>query len=207
MSFKASAAGVTLLELAITMMITAVIGVGVSGLIKAGAEHSLSERQHQTMRMMAMSLIEDLRFDLRTADSINSLGGGSNTLVIHQGAQTITYNLDTGTHRMTRTFNGKTKIYNDPSVFLNNMQFSCQTGAGATTTCFQNDPEAGAIMGGPPTVVAANGTPKAVLVPNLTVTAALPSGSGGTVIDQAFGPPSFQLTSFSFNVASATEFQ
>jgi len=207
MSSKAFASGISLLELAITMMITAVIGVGVSGLIKAGAEHSLSERQHQTMRMMAMSLIEDLRFDLRAADSIDSLGGGSNTLVIHQAGQTITYNLDTGTHRMTRTAAGKTKTYNDPSVFLSNMQFSCQTAAGSTTTCFQNDPNAGAVLGGPPTVIASDGTPKAVLVPNLTVTAALPAGGGGTVIDQAFGPPSFQLTSFSFNVASATEFQ
>src|SRR3954470_23284463 len=77
------ALGITLIELAVSMMIMAIIGVGVSGLLKTGAEHSLSERTHQTSQMVAMNLVDDLRFDLRTADSVNNVGvGGSNTLII-----------------------------------------------------------------------------------------------------------------------------
>lgn len=182
-----------------SMMIVAVLSVGVSGIIKAGAEHSLSERQHQTMRQMALGLVEDLRRDLRTADTVNNLGGGSNQLVINGNGGTITYTLNTGNHQMTRQANGITRIYNDPNVYLSNMEFSCvNPNTNQTTTCFQVDPTAG---------TASNGTPKAVYLPNVTVTAALAPGNSGTAIDQAFGAPSFKLNQFSFNIAAATEFQ
>ena len=194
-----SAAGVTLLEMAMAMMIIAVVSVGVSGIIKVGAEHNLSERQHQTMQIMAMNVVDDLRFDLHTADTINNLGGGSNTLVINGNGKVITYTLNTNNHQLTRldSQTNATKIYNDPNIFMSNMQFSCQSG-GAATPCFQKDPSAG---------VATNGTPKALMIPNLTVTAVLPAGSAGTVIDQVWGAPTFKLNQFSFNIAAATEFK
>lgn len=192
--------GITLIELAMSMMVVAVIGVGISGLVKSGVEHTLSERQVQTMQMMAMDLVEDLRHDLRTADTVNNVGSGSNTLVITGNGQTITYRLDTATHRMTRqsTASPITKIYNDPKVFASNMEFSCQNSSGGTIPCFSKNTALG---------TASNGTPKAVVLRNVTVTASLPAGGSSSALDIAFGAPSFRLNQFTFTIAAATEFQ
>jgi prepilin-type N-terminal cleavage/methylation domain-containing protein len=194
--FQAGAnSGVTLLELAISMMIVAVISVGVSGLIKVGAEHNLSERQHQTMQLIAMDLVDDLRRDLLTADTISNLGSsGSNTLTITGNGHTVTYAMNSSTHQMTRAANGITKIYNDPKIFLSNLRMDCVS---ATNQCFQVNTTAG---------TASNGTPKAIFIPNLTISAP-PGSGGGTVIDQAFGAPNFKLNQFSFNMTTSTEFQ
>jgi prepilin-type N-terminal cleavage/methylation domain-containing protein len=189
--------GVTLVELAMSMMIVAVLSVGVSGMVKTGVEHQLSERQVQTMRMMAMNLVDDLRYDLRTADTVNKLGSGSNILVITTANnQKITYQLDTATHRMTRksSTSPATKIYNDPGAFAQNMQFDCKNG-NASIPCFDT-------LG-----TASDGTPKAVVLHNVTVTAALPASGASTALDAAFGPPSFRLNEFTFNIAAATEFR
>jgi len=196
---RANAKGITLVELAMSMMVVAVIGVGVSGLMKTGVEHNISQRQMQTMQMMAMDLVEDLRYDLRTADTVNNVGGGSNTLTISSSGQTITYNLNAGTHQMTRrsSTTGVTKIYNDPNVFMNNLQFDCKDTSNNSIGCFMTDPTLG---------TATNGTPKAVVLRNVTVTAAL-NGNANTALDIAFGAPSFRLNQFTFNVAAATEFQ
>lgn len=190
--------GITLIEMAMAMMIVAVLGVGVSGMLKVGAEHNLSERQHQTMQVVAMNLVDDLRYDLRAANTINALGGGSNTLVIHttdkqtNAAQTITYALN-GSAQMTRQLNNLTpKIYNDPSVFLSNMQIQC------SPNCFQVATGA---------TFSTNGTPTQIAIPQLTVSVPLVAGNKGTVIDQAFQAPNFKLSQFSFNVTAATEFQ
>ena len=190
-NLNAGKAGITLLELALSMMVMAVLGVAVSSLVKAGADHNLSERQHQTMQMVAMNLVDDLRFDLRTAERISSLGSGSNSLVIQNTGQTITYALDPSTFQMSRTVSGGIrKVYNDPTGVLSNVQIQC------TPSCFQ-----------PSTVQASDGTPKSITIPLLTVSVPPRAGSAGTPIDQYFGAPQFVLKAFTFNIATATEFQ
>lgn len=193
-----ASSGVTLMEMALAMMIVAVVGVGVSGLLKVGAEHNLSERQHQTMQIVALNLVDDLRHDLRTADSINALGSGSNTLTIQGNGQTITYSLNTATHRMSRQVNGSpAKVYNDPNIFLSNMQVQC------SPTCFQvaTDAQTGQLM------VTSTGIPKEIVIPRLTVTVPLANGNAGTMIDQSFGAPNYALNQFAFHVTTSTEFQ
>jgi prepilin-type N-terminal cleavage/methylation domain-containing protein len=197
MPWPQASAGVTLLEMAMAMMIVAVLSVGVSGIIKVGVEHTMAERQHQNMQMIAMNLVDDLRHDLRTADSINALGAGSNSLVMQSNGKVITYALNAANKQITRKVGGvaSTKIYNDPGVFKN-LQVQC------TPTCFQ----IGTDQSGNP-LVSSSGVPKEIMIPNLSVNAVLPAGNLGTSVDQAFGVPSFHLKMFSFNVAAATEFQ
>jgi hypothetical protein len=82
-----------------------------------------------------------------------------------------------------------TKVYNDPSLYSSLMQVTCSGG------CFTAN------------LLNSNNMPKQILIQDLKVQKMLPSGNSGTIIDQYFGSPNFSLKNFSFDVASATEFQ
>ena len=139
MVLSRKSSGVTLIEMVISLLVIVVLGIGVSSIVRVGIESQMAQRTQENMQIVAMNIVDDLRFDLRTADSIAITGGG-NTLSIN-GGQTV-YSLN-GAGDLVRQQNGNAKTYNDG--FRPALQVVCPNG------CFQSVP------------------PKQVLLPNLRV--------------------------------------
>lgn len=189
-ALKAAHRGVTLLEMALSMMILAILSVGVSSLVKTGVENQLAQRTHQNMQTVGLNIVDDLRMDIRTADRATVSNGG-NTLTLSTPNGNIIYNL-TASNDFTRFVQatGVTRTYNDPNAFNPRLQVRCPNG------CFQ-----AALLNNDPVP-----SPRQIFVEELLVEQVLPNGSG-TMIDRAFGAANFPVRAFSFDVMSAKEFQ
>lgn len=196
--------GLSLLELGLSMMILAILSVGVSSLVKSGVEAQMARRVHQQMQVVALNIVDDIRQDMRTACSASIQNGGSR-LVIDQppcaaaSAPTqadITYERTSGNDFVRIAAGGAQKLYNDPNVFPFRLNVDCQNVQNGSTACFETS-----LLNNDPAPKA-----KQVQINALRVYQDLPVG-GGTMIDHAFGLPNFVVRQMSFDVMGATEFQ
>ncbi len=198
--------GVTLIEVALTIMIMVILSIGVSSLIRTGVESQLSQRSHVNMQIVAMNIADDLRRDLRTADSAEVQNGGNRLVIrytdVANSSQTITYSLDTVSGDFTRVGtgggSGASKTYN-PNTFTPRLQVACLNGA-SNAPCF-----AGLRKNSTGAMIADNTTPQQVTISDITVRQVV-SGSG-TMIDQAFSAPQYAIRNMSLSLISQTEFQ
>jgi len=179
--------GVTLLEMALAMMILSVLAVGVSSILRTGVETQMAQRNDLNMQSIGMNVSEDLRNDIRVADSASITGGG-NSMTLVTGNGNVTYTLD-GSGQLIRTLNGQSKIYNDQTVYKSpTLVVRCTNGC-FTAMQMNNDTAP---------------SPREVMVNEMKITQ---STSQNTVIDRSFGLASFALRAFSFNLTGATQFQ
>lgn len=184
-------AGISLLEIALAMMILAVLSVGVSSLIKTAVETQMARRTDVTMQSIGLNFADDIRMDVRTADTV-SVSSDGKMLTLAASAGNIIYELNSS-QQMTRrdTATNSTKIYNDPAQF-NTPRFNVV----CPTTCF--------------TALRFNSdatpVPREVRVNAIQIQPQTTSNSGN-IIDQAFGPANFTIKAFTFSILSATEFQ
>jgi hypothetical protein len=137
-----------------------------------------------------MNIVDDLRHDIRNADKVTVSNGGNTLNVVRDedSGDTVFYEL-VGTQFRRREPSKTTKIYNDPTLYSTSLQVSCPSG------CFTAN------------LLNSNNLPKQILIPELKVQKVLPNGNSGSVIDRYFGGANFSIKDFSFDVASATEFQ
>lgn len=188
-------AGLTLLEIAMGMMILSVLTVGVSSLVRTGMENQMSERAHQEMQTIGLNIVDDIRLDIRKADTVTVPNANTLSLVMDATTnQTVTYQLENG-GKFSRSETGKTKKYynfdSNSNSYWNRMQISCPD----TPGCFSAES------------LNPDSMPRQIRLPNLRVTQQLPSGNQGSLIDRNFGPANFSVKDFSFDVPSATVFQ
>ncbi len=169
--------GLTLLEMAIGIMIVSILAVAVSSLFKVAVESQMSQRVHENMQMVAINIVDDLRFDIRTADSVEVLNGG-NTLRITNDNGEVVYTWGNGGNFVRTLNNSAQKSYNQG--FSPSLSVVCQP------ACFQQV------------------TAQQILLPELRVEQ---TTAGGTVIDQFFSKPNYPVRNIAFDVLSATEFQ
>jgi type II secretory pathway pseudopilin PulG len=195
---KASASGVTLLELALGLMIIAVLSVAVSSLVRTGVEHQMSQRTHDMMQTIAMNMIDDLRFDTRTAVSA-TIGNGGNQLTLTPGnnAAVIDYVLAGGNFQ--RRQGGNTKDYN--TNITPPLEVACLAANGNATGCFEGYIPDASTPGG---MIRNDATPRQIRTNNITVRQI---NNGTSLIDQNFGRSNFALHNFAFNLMSSTEFR
>lgn len=186
--------GVTLLEMALCIMLLSIISVAVSSLVRTGVEGQLSQRTHENMQVIALNIMDDLRFDLRTAEKANCLGAPTSVVQISNGGNRmsfcnrdgqVTYEL-TSANQMYRTSpNGIVKVYNQG--FTPTLNVLCPSG------CF-------AVVNGQ------------LQMPDLRVQQAT---AGNSLMDQwlrnvedpTFGRPTYRMSNTSFALLSATQFQ
>ena len=199
---NAAERGVTLLEISLAMMIVAVLSVGVSNLIRSGVESQMSESLHQHMQVIANSIVDDLRHDLREASNVTIANGG-NMLRVQAPSGNITYQLAANGDFSRRSPSGSSKIYNhngpskkganNSTVFL--LKVACPGSVTPTGTalsgCFASN------------TTNMSGEPTQVIIPRLQVEQTVGTG---TIIDQNFGPPNYTIRDFSFTLSSAIEF-
>ena len=179
------------------MMILSIISVAVSNLVKTGVETQLSQRMQENMQTIAMNIVDDLRYDIRTADTA-TISNGGNTLTLTGGTGNIVYSLASG--NMRRTVGGGTpKIYN-AGYAGPGLEVACLNMAGATIPCFQGFSPSTA---NPAVFVSDSVDPRQIRVDNITVQQ---QTLGNTMIDRNFGRPQFALRNFNFDLMSATQF-
>jgi prepilin-type N-terminal cleavage/methylation domain-containing protein len=185
--FRQKQRGVTLLELALCMMILAVLSVGVSALMRTGVEAKMAQRNDLNMQSIGMNFSEDLRTDIRTADSA-SISNNGNTMTLSTAVGNVVYSLNNG--QLSRQPVGQTaEIYNDPTIYSKPvLVVSCQN---ACFTPLQMNSDSVP-------------SPREILVNEMKITQ---STSQNTIIDRNFGLANFALRAFSFNLTGATEFQ
>lgn len=184
--------GFTLIELAITLVITVLVGVSVSNLVLNAVTVQQSDRIHTTLNNAAMNVVEHMRNDLRLAQA-NSVSVSANQIqfntfdVATSSTVAVTYTY-TGT-TITRTYAGNTKDmvagYNVP------MQIQCGSGAGACFTGYT-----------PPTPASA--PVQRIALNDLIIVDATPSNS---TLDNAFGKAQFRVTNAAFNIHNGMQFQ
>jgi len=185
---KKAQQGVTLLEMALAMMILSVLSVGVSSILRTGVESQMAQRNDLNMQSIAMNVSEDMRNDIRVADSA-SISGGGNTMALVTGNGNVTYTLD-GSGQLIRTLNGQSKIYNDQTVYKTpTLIVTCTNGCFTAMQMNNDTPQ----------------SPREVMVNEMIVTQ---STSQNTLIDRSFNRlANFPLRAFSFNLTGATQFQ
>lgn len=194
LSFKQAAFnGVTMVEVAMTMMIIAVLSVGVASLMRVGIEAQLSERANQKMQIISMAIVDDLRRDLQTAQAV-TLQNAGNTLVVRvpkpsdpANAYNATYRLANGRFSRSSTI-AATKTYNDMGVD-SKLTVKCVDDDNASAPCFRW----------------LDAVDKTVLgMEGLRVEH---TGFGNTVFDQSFGTPNYTIRDLTFDVSINRKFQ
>lgn len=222
---RPAARGITLIELALSMMIMAVLSVGVSSLIKTGVETQMSERMNAHMQTIAMNIVDDIRLNMRTACTAQVTGGGT------------TLNLQMPPCTAPGTPNGfGTMMVTSPYFIykLNGTDFVRTTGTGtwiigptsvafvasavgptkiynksSATSLYQVDCNNAANVAGPCFTALnlnSSGQPKQIVINNIRVT--VPALNSDSIITKSFNmPPNYSVRNFSFDVMNATEFQ
>jgi Tfp pilus assembly protein PilV len=189
---RRAASGITLIEVSVSMMLLAIISIGVSALVKSGVEVQMARRVDMTMQSIGLNIVDDIRRDVQTADTATIANGGNGlTLVTPTG--TIVYQLNmAGQFSRTNTGTGQSRIYNDPAQYT-----TPQFNVVCPQTCFT-----ALQMNSDPVPM-----PKQIQVNEMQVQQQLAAGNAGSTIDRAFGPANFTVRQFTFNLMSATEFQ
>lgn len=192
------ASGVTLLEMALGMMIVAIVSVGISNLVRAGVESQMAERTHQNMQLVANNIVDDIRFDIR--QSVYAYTNSSDTALKldmpasgSQPAFTVVYRLSGNQFSRQDPRYPNPKNYNDPSDPNNPLSVQCLDDSGnVVVRCFEKNFQNSA------------GHARQIRLPALQVTK---TRSSNTIIDQYFGAPNYTIRDFAFDVMGATEFQ
>lgn len=174
------AQGITLLEMALGLMIIAVLSVGVSSLVKTGVESQMAERMNQQMQIISNMIVDDLRMDFRQADNVTVNG---NTLKLEAPSGEVTYRLANG--RFSRTVGASQKVYNDSKAYPM-LAVKCMNTSNQSINCFTKS------SGG-----------RQIELKNLTVEQTV---AGNSVID-TFGKPSYKVHNIAFDVATQQQFQ
>jgi type II secretory pathway pseudopilin PulG len=183
--------GVTLIELAMSMMIIVVLSVGVASLMRVGIEAQLAERVNQKMQIISMSIVDDLRRDLQMAQDVTVQNGG-NTLLVSvprptNPAQTYNATYKWMNGRFSREANGATKIYNDIASD-SSLRVNCVNGSNVSVNCFRWVNAGRTVLG----------------VSGLRVEH---TGFGNTVFDQQFGAPNYTVRDLTFDISIYRTFQ
>lgn len=183
--------GVTMVELAMSMMIIAVLSVGVASLMRVGIEAQLAERMNQKMQIISMSIVDDLRRDLQMAQAVTVQSGG-NTLLVSVPRPTnpaLTYNAtyQWANGRFSRAANGTVKIYNDIAADRS-LRVNCVNSSNVSVNCFRWVNAGRTVLG----------------VSGLRIEH---TGFGNTVFDQQFGAPNYTVRDLTFDVSINRTFQ
>ncbi len=86
--------GLSLMELAISMAILGIIGVGVSSLLQTTVNSQLISRSQQLQQDMAFQILPQLRADLISANNLKVLNSGNQITFAHPvpgGSTTVSY--------------------------------------------------------------------------------------------------------------------
>jgi prepilin-type N-terminal cleavage/methylation domain-containing protein len=196
--------GFTLLEMTVAMAVFAVLGVAVSNVMFISANSQLEARFNAIAETTASNIIDDLRFDLRTAISVNNNNPITNGTVLTftvPGRQfnqanpvTITYTFANGD--VTRRDSlGNTRSYRALSGLP--MQILCDVQGG--TGCFN------AVL------PANNGPINLVSLRNLRIidnraTNSVMDNAWGTLNNGAFARPQLRIENVAFNLSTGTQF-
>ncbi len=185
--------GVTMVELAMSMMIIAVLSVGVASLMRVGIEAQLAERVNQKMQTISMSIVDDLRRDLQMAQAVTVQSGG-NTLLVSVPRPTnpaLTYNATyqwaNGRFSRTSDADGTVKIYNDIAADRS-LRVNCVNSSNVSVNCFRWVNAGRTVLG----------------VSGLRIEH---TGFGNTVFDQQFGAPNYTVRDLTFDVSINRTFQ
>ncbi|MBX2861214.1 MAG: prepilin-type N-terminal cleavage/methylation domain-containing protein [Vampirovibrio sp.] len=173
--------GVTLIELAVAMVIFAVLGVAVSSIVQSAQDSQMAHRVHETQHSVAMDVVDNLRIDLRHARNVTVAGTSVSFQTFDANVGTdvnVTYALAGGA--LTRTSPGGT--LNFGNRYAVPMTFGCGN------PCFVG-------TGNPVTQLSLN---------NLEVIDATPSASK---LDAAFGRARFRVNESAFYVMDGMTFQ
>jgi prepilin-type N-terminal cleavage/methylation domain-containing protein len=198
-SLPGRAHGLTLIEVALAIMILAILSIGVSSLVRTGVETQMSRRIQEYMQAIGLNIVDDLRRDLRTADQA-VISNGGNRLTITGPNGTIQYNLTVG-NTFTRTQDAVIKTYNDPNQYQPWPEVVCLNG-GAAAPCFTGFRKD---LSSPGVMLANNANPQQIKLADITVRQA-PVG-GGTIIDNAFGMSNFSVRNITLSLTSQTDFR
>ncbi len=174
--------GFTLIELAVAMIILAVLGVAVSSVVRSKIETQMARRLDQNMQDLLFGLATDLRTDIRMATNTTPDNSSDNKLVLEEhdssnALYTVTYEISGGSGNMTRTDSrtNSTRLYNDPAIYGKpSLTMTCVDSAGSK--CF--------------TVVNSGNTTNNLHYVHIgALTASAPStANSGNIIDRAFNP-------------------
>ncbi|WP_303675009.1 hypothetical protein [Vampirovibrio chlorellavorus] len=179
-----------MVELAMSMMIIAVLSVGVASLMRVGIEAQLAERVNQKMQIISMSIVDDLRRDLQTAKKVTLTNGSTLDLEVPRPTNpalpdNVTYQWANG--RFSREVGGTVKIYNDIAADRS-LRVNCVNASNVSVNCFRWV-NAGRTMLG---------------VSGLRIEH---TGFGNTVFDQQFGAPNYTVRDLTFDVSINRTFQ
>lgn len=203
---RQSAQGATLVELAVAMFLMVIMTIAVSNLVRAGVEAQFNQRANESMQMIAMAIMDDIRFDAQRAASnagnppINVSNGGNTLQILVQdvdngGTEVVTYRL-LGNGDFERQDEQGTKVYTDMTARGPELAVTCRNDANNVIACFQIATEDTDGDGQPNT--------QRVIVPGLRVEMANPPQD---IISANFGPPDFRVEEASFDIVAATQFK
>ena len=191
-----AARGVTLIEMAMGMMLMCIIAIAVSSLVRAGVEAQLNQRMMNLGQLVTMNVVDDIRLDLNTANTVNITGGGAQLNITDGKGIAVVYTYDNAAKTMTRNWGGFSKTYN--ANISPAMNLVCDM------PCFNWNPTGGAGQAGAQQTIILG--PPGVAGSGLSAQPATPVGN--SIIDQNFNPPVFfRASQISFNVLSNRTFQ
>ncbi len=202
-----------MLEMSIAMMIIAVVGIGASSLMKAAVQNVNNERQQQLMQIVGMNIINDLRYDLRYAETAtisSSSGLTNNVLTIakkdpHNPANniTVTYTQFKDTTR-SDLLSLKRKQSNVPVLFktYNDKAYSSKFEIKCVGDCFTNFTDSDGNIRG------INISEIDLTIPDKTVSSSSSTLKKETIVDLVFGTaPNYVIQPSEFTITSKVTFQ
>ena len=181
--------GVSLVEMAIAMMIIAVISVAVSNLVLTGVQSQMNQGNEEHMQIIAYNIVDDMRLDLRRAQNHTVLAANRLQVTLTDGS-IVNYEFDATGTRFQRRSPTATKIYNT----MNNR-------AGQLHTVALRFVDVPVTRPGPPVTVIST----EVTIPDLTITRI--NRGTDSAIDAEFGPPQFSIRNITFDSMNTNTFQ
>jgi prepilin-type N-terminal cleavage/methylation domain-containing protein len=187
--------GLSLIEIAVTMAVVAVVSLGSTHALSMFSEVQKSQRLHNVQQVVAMNVVDNLRQDLRFAtrptpltNAFTITGGNGNVLTIPNafeptlGSYSVTYTFTGTTVTRAVTVGGVTTTTSYTADITPGVTISCGAAGGA---CFQV------------ASVDVNGNPRGVRLNQMQVTEA---AQDTDAITTNFGPARFAVANVTFDM-------
>ncbi len=191
--------GITLLEVALSMAIFSVLSVAIAGLLTSGMNAQMAYRAHEYQQSVASNIVDALRMDLMTANRVDITAAGQG-LQVRDSTGTITSNwLIGGTFNPPGCANVSAVLRNGQPIGISpapcNMPMTITCGGAGAPACFEGFDQ----DGNPATTNA-----KHIILHELAIANAV---SNGSPIDREFGPATYRINEFSFEILAGTTFE
>ncbi len=183
-----STQGFSIVEVCVVMAIMVLIGMAVASVSRIGVEAQYSQREQATLQTIAQNIVDDIRYDLRMAETVTISANSLNIVGLDNdnNAVNITYTLSGG--NLSRN-DGASKVYNQRNVGSGTQEYTPAVDIVCPAPCFQE---------------VIQGVSDTMLIDSMAVTAV----QGSSVLDTTFDQgTSFVLEDVSFDLMSQTEFQ